>query len=82
VLDHTYIHNMWRVICQRMNEVAISEADASFLQQLYAAYSECINELGDNCMAPDQLDYFTRALEAQLKEYYQRLTARQGKSLR
>ncbi|RKP10154.1 armadillo-type protein [Thamnocephalis sphaerospora] len=73
----TYLREMWMVICQRLNEVTLSEADPSFLQQLYASYAECVEELGEGCMTAEQLEYFTKAMESQLKEYYQRLNARQ-----
>ncbi|KAI8056197.1 importin beta-3 subunit [Syncephalis plumigaleata] len=75
--DVATVQQLWTMICQRLNEVTFSEADPSFLQQLFASYSDCVEELGDNCMTVEQLGLFTNALESQLKEYCQRLKTRQ-----
>ncbi|KAI9597109.1 importin subunit beta-3 [Syncephalis fuscata] len=75
--DIPAVKQMWSVICQRLNEVTFSEADPSFLQQLFASYTDCIEELGDSCMSPEQLEFFIKAVESQLKEYCQRLKNRQ-----
>ncbi|KAG0255635.1 hypothetical protein BG011_004999 [Mortierella polycephala] len=76
--DKEYMINFWHGICVKILEVMASEGDPAYLQQLYSAFYECLELMGPGpSLTSELLDLFTKATEAQLKEYYTRLKHRE-----
>ncbi|KAL1918162.1 uncharacterized protein VTP21DRAFT_3428 [Calcarisporiella thermophila] len=68
-----YLLAMWHTICTRLVEVIASEADPSFLLQVYSCFHESLEVLAEQCMTPEEMAAFTRHSEAQLKDLLERL---------
>ncbi|RUS25813.1 importin subunit beta-3, partial [Jimgerdemannia flammicorona] len=74
--DPEYISKMWHSVCPKIIDVIMSEADPSFLSQLYMTFYESLETVGQNSMEPTEFEAFTKATESQLKEFYERLQQR------
>jgi len=72
------ISSMWHTIYAKLVDVIMNEMDPSFLLQVYIAFYESLEIVGENAMTPEELDKFIQATEAQLKEFYERLETRQN----
>jgi hypothetical protein len=74
----TDISSMWHTIYAKLVDVIMNEMDPSFLLQVYIAFYESLEIVGENAMTPEELEKFIQATEAQLKEFYERLQTRQN----
>jgi HEAT repeat protein len=72
------ISAMWHTIYAKLVDVIMNEMDPSFLLQVYIAFYESLEIVGENSMTPEELEKFIQATEAQLKEFYERLETRQN----
>ncbi|CAG8482986.1 1549_t:CDS:10, partial [Ambispora gerdemannii] len=72
-----YLMNMWHRIAEKVIEVISTEADTTFLWQLYVTFYESLETAGDNSLTPNELENFTKATESQLQDYYSRLKQRE-----
>ncbi len=75
--NQDYILDMWRTIAKKIIEAITSGPDPGFLWQLYIAFYESLEAVGDNSLDNSLLEAFTKATEAQLQEFYQRLKQRE-----
>ncbi|KAG0314219.1 hypothetical protein BGZ97_009502 [Linnemannia gamsii] len=76
-LGQEYVINFWHGICSKILEVMATEADPAFLLQLYVSFYESLDFMSGPSLTPELLEEFTRATEAQLKEFYARLKHRE-----
>ncbi|KAG0269851.1 hypothetical protein BGZ95_001880, partial [Linnemannia exigua] len=76
-LGQEYVINFWHGICGKILEVMATEADPAFLLQLYVSFYESLDFMNGPSLTPELLEEFTRATEAQLKEFYARLKHRE-----
>ncbi|KAK9729082.1 importin subunit beta-3 [Basidiobolus ranarum] len=72
-----YLTKMWQLVSQKIIEAIMNESDPSYLIQLYIAYYESLEAVGDNSMDASQMESFTKATVSQLEEYKNRLEARE-----
>ncbi|KAF9394692.1 hypothetical protein CPC16_010607 [Podila verticillata] len=76
-LGQDYVINFWHGICSKILETMATEADPAFLLQLYVSFYESLDFMNGPSLTPELLEEFTRATEAQLKEFYARLKQRE-----
>ncbi|KAG0331637.1 hypothetical protein BG000_010719 [Podila horticola] len=77
-LGQEYTFNFWHQICAGILEVVATEADPTCLVPLYAAFYEALDIMGPGPnLSPVLLEAFTKATEAQLREFYARLKHRE-----
>ncbi|KAF9129600.1 hypothetical protein BGW39_004001 [Mortierella sp. 14UC] len=76
-LGQDYVINFWHGICGKILEVMATEADPAFLLQLYVSFYESLDFMNGPSLTSELLEEFTRATEAQLKEFYARLKHRE-----
>ncbi|ORY01320.1 ARM repeat-containing protein [Basidiobolus meristosporus CBS 931.73] len=72
-----YVAKMWQLVSQKITEAILNESDPGYLIQLFIAYYESLETLGNNCMDVSQMEVFTKATVSQLEEYKNRLEARE-----
>ncbi|KAI8975382.1 armadillo-type protein [Mycotypha africana] len=68
--------NMWNTIYGRFIKLMSMEDDITFLAQIYASFSECVQTLADRpgILQPAQVEGFIKATDEQMQKSLKRLT--------
>jgi hypothetical protein len=74
--SHENLLNIWHNVCKEMLDIINRELDTTFLCKIYMSLQKCIEYLGNNCLTPELLDFFTNSTISQLDEYIQRTQRR------
>ncbi|ORX51472.1 ARM repeat-containing protein [Piromyces finnis] len=73
---HENLLNIWHNVCKEMLDIINRELDTTFLCKIYMSLQKCIEYLGNSCLTPELLEFFTNSTISQLDEYIQRTQRR------